>query len=237
MTEMRDALEQVVTNADAASKQAASASQRVKEGANMLEESVSTIQNAHDLAAALRKDMGNLGKKTEDIGQVLNVIADIADQTNLLALNAAIEAARAGDAGRGFAVVAAEVRKLAEKTMTATKEIETAIKDMQESARGNVRNTEIASDAIRHGTEMVEHSGAMLQEAVRFVETTADSIHVIVGATEKEAEAIKHTTRSTEEIHNLAVEVFNSMQHLEQVVQDMEKITENLHKIIADMRV
>ena len=235
MVQMNNSLEEVSANADSASKQAAFASERVKEGANVLEESVNTIQNAHDLADSLRKDMGDLGKKAEDIGQVLNVIADIADQTNLLALNAAIEAARAGEAGRGFAVVADEVRKLAEKTMVATKEIEAAIKGMQESARCNVRNTEIASDAIRQGTEMVERSGSILQEAVRFVETTANAVHIIVSATEGQAQAISHATRSTEEIHQIAVGVFESMQQSAQVVRDVGEITENLHKIIADM--
>ncbi|MCL1915210.1 MAG: methyl-accepting chemotaxis protein [Desulfovibrionaceae bacterium] len=235
MVQMKNSLEQVAESADSASKQAAAASDRVKVGSEMLGESVSTIQNAQDLAAALRKDMGDLGKKTEDIGQVLNVIADIADQTNLLALNAAIEAARAGDAGRGFAVVADEVRKLAEKTMTATKEIEAAIKGMQDSARGNVRNTEIASDAIRHGTEMVERSGVILREAVNFVETTADAVHVIVSATEEQADAINHATQSTEQIHKLAEGLFLSMQQSEQVVRDVEEITKNLHQVVADI--
>lgn len=235
MLQMNSALEEVSANADSASNQAALASERVKEGANVLEESVNTIQNAHDLADALRKDMGDLGKKAEDIGQVLNVIADIADQTNLLALNAAIEAARAGEAGRGFAVVADEVRKLAEKTMVATKEIEAAIKGMQESARCNVRNTEVASDAIRQGTEMVERSGSILQDAVRFVETTANAVHVIVSATGGQAQAISHATKSTEEIHQIAVGVFESMQQSAQVVHEVGEITENLHKVIADM--
>jgi methyl-accepting chemotaxis protein len=235
MLQIKSSLAQTASSADSASRQAAFASERVHEGADMLEESVNTIQNAHDLASSLRKDMGNLGEKAENIGQVLHVIADIADQTNLLALNAAIEAARAGDAGRGFAVVADEVRKLAEKTMTATKEIEAAIKGMQDSARGNVRNTEVASEAIRHGTEMVERSGVILREAVSFVETTAEAVQVIVSATKEQAEAISHATLSTEEIHTLAVEVFQSMQQSAQVVYDVEEITKNLHEVIANM--
>ena len=236
MMQMSGSLEQVAANADSAAQQAASASERVEEGARVLEESVRTIQHAHGLADSLRKNMGNLGQKAEDIGQVLHVITDIADQTNLLALNAAIEAARAGGAGRGFAVVADEVRKLAEKTMVATKEIETAIKGMQDSTRDNVRNTEIASDAIRRGTDLVERSGAILQEAVRFVTTTADAVHAIVAATEEQTQAICHATRSTTEIHEMAVEVFQSMQHSVEVMRDVEGITENLRKLMVDMR-
>ena len=236
MVQVSGSLEQVVSNADAASKQAASANERVQEGAKVLEESVDSIRHAQDLADTLRRDMNALGKKAEDIGQVLNVISDIADQTNLLALNAAIEAARAGDAGRGFAVVADEVRKLAEKTMTATKEIEESIKGMQSSARDNVRNTGVATDAIRLGTEMVERSGAILREAARFVETTADAVRVIVAATGSQAQAIAHTTGSTEEIHKIALSIFQSMQQNAEVVQDVREITEHLHILIADMR-
>ena len=235
MLQMNRSLEQVAANADSAEQQAGFASERVKEGANVLEKSVTSIQHAHDLADSLRKDMGDLGQKAEDIGQVLNVIADIADQTNLLALNAAIEAARAGEAGRGFAVVADEVRKLAEKTMVATKEIESAIKGMQQSARSNVQNTVVASDAIRQGTELVERSGSILQEAVKFVETTANAVHVIVSATGGQAQAISHATQSTEEIHQIAVGVFQSMQQSAQVVHNVEEIAKDLQTIIADM--
>ena len=235
MLQMSRSLEQVAANADSASQRAAVASKRVKDGATMLEESVSIIQNAHDLADALRKDMGNLGQKAEDIGQILNVIADIADQTNLLALNAAIEAARAGEAGRGFAVVADEVRKLAEKTMVATKEIDAAIKGVQDSAKGNVRNTEVASDAIRHGTEMVERSVVTLREAVSFVETTADAVHMIVAAAKEQTEAICHATQATEVIHQLAVDVFLAMGNSDQALREVEAITKNLDDVIADI--
>ncbi len=125
------------------------------------------IQHAHELASHLKADMAELGTQAQGIGQIMNVIADIADQTNLLALNAAIEAARAGDAGRGFAVVADEVRKLAEKTMTATNEVGSAIRGIQKSARKNIDNTEKATAAIEEGTGMARRSGDVLRERDR----------------------------------------------------------------------
>ena len=235
MLQMKNALEQVSANADSASKQAVFASERVKEGATVLVQSVSSIKRAYELADSLRKGMGILGKKAEDIGQVLHVIADIADQTNLLALNAAIEAARAGEAGRGFAVVADEVRKLAEKSMASTKEIESAILGMQQSTMENVRNTDTASDAIQQGTGMVEQSGVILQEAVNFVAATAKAVDGIVAATAGQAQTIAHVTQSTEEIHQIAADVFQSMLLCSQVVQDAGEIAAKLQNVIVEM--
>jgi len=235
MSQMSAFLEQIAANAASASKQAALADEQVKMSSEMLKDSMDIIQRAHSLSIALRGGMDELGKRTENIGQVLGVISDIADQTNLLALNAAIEAARAGDAGRGFAVVADEVRKLAEKTMGSTKEIETAIKDMQDSAKNNMHSTDAASDAIREGTGMVEKSGVILQEAVGFVKATADAVHAIVSSTEKEAQAVGRALRSTEDIHGMAADIFQSMQHNAQAVHGVGGIAEDLRKVMESL--
>lgn len=180
--------------------------------------------------------MGELGKQAEDIGRVLDVIADIADQTNLLALNAAIEAARAGEAGRGFAVVADEVRKLAEKTMNATREVDTAIKGIQTSARSNIDNTRKATDAIEVGTGMVGKSGEILREIVRLVETTADSVRNIATASEEQSAASEQITRSTDEINRIASETADAMQQSARAVQDVASLADELHGVIEEMR-
>ena len=102
-------------------------------------------------------------RQAEGIGQIMNVISDIADQTNLLALNAAIEAARAGDAGRGFAVVADEVRKLAEKTMTATHEVGAVITGIQEGTRKSVAGVNLSINTIQEATNLANQSGQTLR--------------------------------------------------------------------------
>ncbi len=122
-------------NAAQAAESADNARTQAEKGAKIVDEAVSAINEINVLTEKLKANMDVLKEKADGISQVMTVISDIADQTNLLALNAAIEAARAGEAGRGFAVVADEVRKLAEKTMNATKEVGDAINEIQEEVK------------------------------------------------------------------------------------------------------
>ena len=117
MEQMNATVLEVARNATQSAATSGQAQSKANEGASVVTQVIHGIGEVESTAISLKDQMTVLGKQSESIGQILNVISDIADQTNLLALNAAIEAARAGDAGRGFAVVADEVRKLAEKTM------------------------------------------------------------------------------------------------------------------------
>ncbi|MDY0306725.1 MAG: methyl-accepting chemotaxis protein, partial [Desulfovibrionaceae bacterium] len=160
----------------------------------------------------------------------------IADQTNLLALNAAIEAARAGEAGRGFAVVADEVRKLAEKTMTATSEVGAYIKAVQDSARKNIQGTEATVLAVTAGTQTAEKSGEALREIVEMVEKTADQVRSIATASEQQSAASEQISRSTEEINRIAAETAEAMTQSAQAVSDLARLAQTLKTTIDDMR-
>ena len=167
MEEMNATVLEVARNASEASATGTKAKELAVEGADIVNQSVDAMNVTFKAAENLKLGMNRLGEQADAIGQVMNVITDIADQTNLLALNAAIEAARAGDAGRGFAVVADEVRKLAEKTMQATSEVGQSITAVQEVAQENITGMEGALIDLRRAVQLSDKSGGVLDNIVQ----------------------------------------------------------------------
>lgn len=236
MEEMNATVFEVARNASGAAEMADKSRERAQQGAEVVDMVVATIKQVHDHATELKTNMDELGVQAEGITRIMNVITDIADQTNLLALNAAIEAARAGEAGRGFAVVADEVRKLAEKTMQATKEVSDYITAIQSSARKNITGTEQATQAIDRSTELADQSGAALSEIVSLVEKTADQVRNIATAAEEQSAASEEVTRSTEDTSQIATEMAQAMQESNQAVGDLAKLAQELKGVIDDMQ-
>ena len=140
-------------------EQSEDANRAAIDGEKMIDETVGVMNRVNDIVKTSAAIIEGLGSKSDQIGQVIDLINDIADQTNLLALNAAIEAARAGEHGRGFAVVADEVRKLAERTTSATKEIGATIKAMQAEAHQAVLAAEKGVSEVEIGLEETKKSG------------------------------------------------------------------------------
>ena len=167
----------------------------------------------------------------------MTVISDIADQTNLLALNAAIEAARAGEAGRGFAVVADEVRKLAEKTMTATHEVGDSIKAIQRSAVTNIDEMGKAAQNISEATELANQSGATLAEIVRMASTSSSVVTSIATAAEEQSSTSEEINRALEEISRVVSDTSESMIHSSSAVQDLSRTAAELRHIMEGLKI
>jgi methyl-accepting chemotaxis protein len=235
MEEMTATVIEVAKNAGQAAETAGSARGKAQDGAGTVGKVVSGMNDVQKQTNQLKSDMDLLGKQAEDIGRIMTVITDIADQTNLLALNAAIEAARAGDAGRGFAVVADEVRKLAEKTMSATKEVGDAIGVIQHSTRLNVENVEKSVHLIETATGLAKDSGEALGEIVGLVDAASDQVRSIATASEEQSAASEEISRSIEQVNIISSETSQAMNEAAKAVSALAEQAQMLQRLIAKL--
>ena len=235
MQEMSITVVEVAKNAADAAQTADNSHQQATKGSSVVENVISAIGQVQKQFDDMKIDMGVLGQQAEGIGQILNVISDIADQTNLLALNAAIEAARAGDAGRGFAVVADEVRKLAEKTMLATKEVGEAIHAIQSGTRKHITHVEQTAETIGSVTVLARQSGDALQELVKLASASTAQAQSIATASEEQSASSETIHRSLEDINQLALMTSTAMDQATAVLGELRKQTDILVGVMNDL--
>jgi len=235
MEEMNATVAAVAGSAGQAAEDADQAKEKAQQGAGVVNKVVLAIQDVYEQAQGLKTNMAQLGKQADGIGQVMGVINDIADQTNLLALNAAIEAARAGDAGRGFAVVADEVRKLAEKTMNATREVAQAIGGIQQGTRENVKNVDIAVSRIEEATGLAKDSGEALASIVTLVENSSTQVRSIAAASGEQSTASEEINRSLDDINRSASETAEAMNEAVEAVAGLLAQAENLLALMREL--
>lgn len=211
MNEMNSTVLEVASNAEGAADAASSVQSQAHEGNQLVLRTIDSLRTLRELSLSLKTDMEGLDKQAKDIGAVLTLIRDIADQTNLLALNAAIEAARAGEAGRGFAVVADEVRKLAEKTMSATRDVESAIESIQQGTYKSFTTMDRAVTAIEETSHVGEDSGHALEKISFLAEDSSVRVSAIAAAATEQSAASEEINRSITEVNHLSAEIATEM--------------------------
>ncbi len=219
-------------NAVTASEAAASAGQIARNGGKIVNETIEGMNRIADVVKKSADTVEALGKSSDQIGEIVQVINDIADQTNLLALNAAIEAARAGEQGRGFAVVADEVRKLAERTSKATKEIATMITQIQKDTKGAVISMQEGTREVEKGKELANKAGDSLRQIISGSEKVVEMVNQVAHASEEQAEAAEKISRNIEGINNVTQESATGIQQVARASEDLSRLTTNLQELI-----
>jgi len=235
MEQMNSTVLEVARNAGSAAERAGEAQSKALEGEKVVERSVEAIRQVEKLTTTLKNSMDGLSGQAEAIGRIMGVISDIADQTNLLALNAAIEAARAGEAGRGFAVVADEVRKLAEKTMTATKEVGESISAIQSGVRESISGTGQAAQAVERATSLAGESGKSLEQIVALVVATSDQVRSIAAAAEEQSAASDEIARAVEDVRRVSMETAQEMTGAAGGVEALSRLASELQGAIRSL--
>ncbi|BBD08061.1 bacteriohemerythrin [Desulfovibrio ferrophilus] len=235
MEEMNSTVMEVARNASDAADSASRSRENAQTGADEVRKAVASMQQIETRMGTLKQTMDQLGSKADGIGQIINVINDIADQTNLLALNAAIEAARAGEAGRGFAVVADEVRKLAEKTMTATQEVSSAIKEIQTTATDNIAAVESTATYITESTMAATEAGQFMEEIVSFVQNTASQVESIATASEEQSAASEEINMAVSDVTRVAGETAEGMGRAAGALMEITSLVQELDSVIQIM--
>jgi methyl-accepting chemotaxis protein len=236
MQEMSSTVLQVSENSNKAAESSRQAAETARHGGVVVEETLGKMRTIAESVGATAKKMEELGKSSDQIGRIIGVIDDIADQTNLLALNAAIEAARAGEQGRGFAVVADEVRKLAERTTTATKEIAQMIKNIQDETKMAVTAMEAGTKQVEDGVKSTAQAGESLKEIIHMSEQVGDMIMHIATAATEQSSASEEINKNMEEIAKLVKESAVGAQQSAKACQDLSGLALDLQKMVGNFK-
>lgn len=239
VTEVASAVEEMTStiientrNITKAAEKAKDAGEIANDGGKIVNETVTGMNKIAEVVSNAGITVDKLGKSSDQIGEIVQVINDIADQTNLLALNAAIEAARAGEQGRGFAVVADEVRKLAERTSKATREIGEMIKQIQIDTKGAVESMEKGRSEVENGKQLAARAGDSLEEIIRAATELFDLVSQVATASEEQSSTAESISRSIEGMSNVIHESSTGTQQVARATEDLNRLTENLQLLI-----
>ncbi|VAW56296.1 type IV pilus biogenesis protein PilJ [hydrothermal vent metagenome] len=223
ITDMADSMKAVSKDAEGSVEVAHKSLKIAQDGAGIVRKSITGMDTIREQIQETSKRIKRLGESSQEIGDIVGLITEIADQTNILALNAAIQASTAGEAGRGFAVVADEVQRLAERASNATKQIEALVKTIQSDTNEAVSSMEASTTNVVSGAKMAEDAGDALVE----IETVSDEL----------AELITGISTSANKQASVAMDVSNTMNVIQEITLQTSEGTEETSASIGNLSV
>jgi methyl-accepting chemotaxis protein len=234
--EMAATSSDIAQNCHHAADGSKTANDRALAGAAVVEQTVIVMGRIASQVRSSAQTVAGLGARSDQIGEIVGTIEDIADQTNLLALNAAIEAARAGEQGRGFAVVADEVRALAERTTRATREIGEMIKSIQLETRQAVGAMEEGVKEVENGTRETAKSGESLQEILNRIGEVTMQVNQIATAAEEQTATTGEITNNLQQITEVVHETSKGAHASANAANHLAQLARELHDLVGQFK-
>lgn len=234
--EMAEILKYANIRTSQAAESARRAAQVALSGTEVVKKSTEGMEAIRERVQETARRVRALGQNSMEIGEIIEVISDIANRTNLLALNATIEAARAGDAGRGFAVVADEVRILAERASQAAKDISKLIETIQDGTKEVLIAMEHGIEEVEKGSLYVDEAGAALKEIIGMVQDSSQSITEVSSAFQQQTKASSDIAEAVKKTAIIAKETAENARHSRKLAEQMELLSRTLNKAVSKFR-
>jgi methyl-accepting chemotaxis protein len=234
--EMTATIGEISHNAESAAASSRESAETANQGGAVMQNAATTMEKIAGATSSVSEKMTSLAHRSEEIGKVVNVIQEISEQTNLLALNAAIEAARAGEHGRGFAVVAGEVRRLAERTKSATEEISGTIRSIQDETRETLEVMQESRSAVETGMNETSHARKSLEDIIESSRQVEHQINLIATAATEQTSASGEISESAGHISQLSVENAQGAEEAVEALKNLASLASDLDGMIRQFR-
>ncbi|KRI50664.1 methyl-accepting chemotaxis protein [Acinetobacter pittii] len=236
MNEMAQSIDQVSSNASESAEVAERSVQIASNGAQVVNRSIEGMDTIREQIQETSKRIKRLGESSQEIGNIVSLINDIADQTNILALNAAIQASMAGEAGRGFAVVADEVQRLAERSASATKQIETLVKTIQTDTNEAVISMEQTTTEVVRGANLAKDAGIALDEIQKVSGDLANLIASISDAAKLQSASASHIATTMTVVQEITSQTTTATFDTARSVSELANMAESLRESVTDFK-